>query len=88
MANEIKVIGGFILGAAVGTAAGMLMAPDSGKKTRKLIMNKTSELTDELTDNINKSLESAKKNYNEKVDEYTKTGHKALDNIKESVKTH
>ncbi|HCM76201.1 MAG TPA: YtxH domain-containing protein [Cytophagales bacterium] len=37
----LKVAGGMLAGAAAGAIAGMLLAPDSGKNTRKKIADKT-----------------------------------------------
>lgn len=88
MNSEFKVFGGFLLGAIVGTAAGLLIAPDSGKKTRKMLRDKGEEFKDDLSSTLNESVENAKKNFNKKVDEYSKSGHKILEQLKDSVKTH
>ena len=37
--NASSIAGGFIIGALVGTAVGVLLAPHKGKKTRKIIRN-------------------------------------------------
>ena len=84
--STMKVFGSFLLGVAVGTATGILIAPDDGKKTRKMLSKKTDELKRELTNNLTKSLDSFRQTYNSRVDEYTKSGHKTLDHLKDAVK--
>lgn len=46
--NVSKVIGSLVAGAAVGLAAGILLAPDKGKKTREKLLEDAKELTDKL----------------------------------------
>lgn len=86
MSNSLKVFGSFLLGAAVGTVTGVLIAPDDGKKTRKMLAKKSEDIKRELTDTLNKSMDSFRQTYNTRVDEYTKSGHKTLDHLKDAVK--
>ncbi len=37
MNTTAKVLGGFLLGAALGTATGLLISPASGRKNRKML---------------------------------------------------
>ncbi|KAF1299077.1 hypothetical protein BAU15_00070 [Enterococcus sp. JM4C] len=46
---------GLLFGSLTGAAAGLLLAPDSGKKTREKIISEIDETTD-LTMNVNESL--------------------------------
>jgi len=55
MSSDQKVIVGFLLGAAAGTLAGILLAPNSGEETRKKIADKATDLKDELSTQINSS---------------------------------
>ena len=48
--NLANNIGWFVAGAVVGIAAAILMAPQSGKKTRQLISDKTQQGKDAVTD--------------------------------------
>ena len=48
MTNDQKVIVGFLVGAAAGALAGILLAPDSGDQTRKKIVSKANDLKDDL----------------------------------------
>ncbi|HXB95075.1 MAG TPA: YtxH domain-containing protein [Puia sp.] len=45
-----KILLGFIAGAAIGGALGILLAPDKGSETRRKIMEKGSDLGDSLAD--------------------------------------
>jgi gas vesicle protein len=45
-----KILIGFLAGAAIGGALGILLAPDKGTETRKKILAKGSDLGDSLTD--------------------------------------
>lgn len=49
MSNS-KVLVGFLVGAAVGGALGLLLAPDKGTETRRKIMEKGADLSDSLAD--------------------------------------
>ena len=48
MSKESKFLTGIVIGAIVGAAAGILLAPESGEETRKKIADKTSELKEDL----------------------------------------
>ncbi len=56
-----KVFFGFVLGAAVGVAAGLLFAPGSGEETRKMIRDKSKEYTDDLAEVLDSKLDDIKK---------------------------
>ena len=81
-----KIIGGFLAGAMLGVAAGLLMAPESGKKTRKRILNKSRELTDEVAKTVTKGLDTVRSTYNEKVDQFADAGKSTIDTAKERIK--
>ncbi len=50
MSNTSKILLGFIAGAAIGGALGILLAPDKGSETRRKIVEKGSDLGDSITD--------------------------------------
>jgi gas vesicle protein len=50
MNNNSKILLGFIAGAAIGGALGILMAPDKGSETRRRIVEKGNDLGDSLSD--------------------------------------
>lgn len=45
-----KLFLGFIAGAAIGGALGILLAPDKGSETRRKLMEKGSDLGDSITE--------------------------------------
>ena len=59
--DSIKLIGALLLGAAVGGALGILMAPDKGSETRKKILAKGDDLTETLKDKFQDFLDEVKK---------------------------
>ncbi|MFZ1806928.1 MAG: YtxH domain-containing protein [Cyclobacteriaceae bacterium] len=86
MNTKTKVIGGFIIGAALGAASGLMLAPSSGRKTRKKLKAESKRLANELIEKANESLDSAKKAYNHKIEEYTKNGKSSIDHLTETIK--
>ena len=57
MKSEQRVLLGFIVGAAAGIAAGMLLAPSAGKIVRKQIGDKANSLTHDLSDQLGINLD-------------------------------
>ena len=49
MNNNSKILLGFIAGAAIGGALGILLAPDKGSETRRKIVEKGSDLGDSIS---------------------------------------
>jgi gas vesicle protein len=76
--DAFKILAGFFVGAMGGLLAGMLIAPDSGKGTRKKISNTAHKIQHELHDFAEDTLEATKKSIAESVDELVK-GHKDKD---------
>ncbi len=86
MNTTMKVIGGFLLGAAVGTATGVLIAPSSGRKTRKLLMNKSGDFAKQVRDSVDDYLDGIKDAYNDKVDAVATNGKSSIESLRKSVK--
>ena len=64
--DNVKLIGALLLGAAVGGALGILLAPDKGSETRKKILAKSDDLTDSLKE---KFTEAEWNNYQSLIEE-------------------
>ncbi len=58
-----KLLAGVVIGAAVGTAIGILFAPESGKDTRKKLAKKGADLGDTLKGKINEFGEVLQEKY-------------------------
>lgn len=86
MNTTSKIIGGFLTGAMIGVAAGLLMAPQSGKRTRKKILDKSREFSDEVAKTVSKGLGTVKSTYNQKVEELANMGKSTIDSGKERIK--
>ncbi len=50
--NTSRIILGFVAGAAVGAALGILFAPDKGVETRKKLKQKIADLEDRIKEDI------------------------------------
>ena len=72
--DEIKIIAGFMIGALGGLLTGLLIAPDSGKGTRRRISDTASKLRHDIHDLAEETLEATKKSISETVDDLVK-GH-------------
>ena len=59
MSNS-KILLGFVVGAAVGAALGILFAPDNGKETRRKISEKGNDLADDLKDKFSDLVDGVK----------------------------
>jgi gas vesicle protein len=59
--NNGKLIGALLLGAAIGGALGILFAPDKGSATRKKILTKGEDVTDDLKEKFNDLIAEVKK---------------------------
>lgn len=86
MNSTFKYLGAFVTGVALGVAAGILIAPESGRKTRRKLLNESRRLKDQLSDSVTKSIDSVKSSYNKKIDEYAKAGKGALESTRETLK--
>lgn len=76
-----KIIAGFLVGAAVGAIAGILLAPDKGSVTRKKISDKASEAGGAVKDKLSDKLEDLKEYVASKLDKVKSR----VDEFEESV---
>lgn len=86
MRDTKKLIGGLIAGAAVGIAVGLLLAPRSGQKTRKKLLNSSVRMKDDVMSSVEDSLDTIRKQFNHKIDQIAKGGKEIINNASERVK--
>ncbi len=66
--NSGKVVLGVLAGLATGAFLGILFAPDKGVNTRKKIMSKGEDLTDDLRGKFNDFLDQMERKYSDVKD--------------------
>jgi len=67
--NAKNLIGGFIAGAAMGVAAGLLLAPASGVKTRKKLVTDGMKVKKNVVDYVESSIDTLRSQFNRKIDQ-------------------
>src|SRR5690606_734809 len=70
----MRFITGIILGALAGAAAGLLMAPESGKKTRDRLQKDTRKMKKDFEKSLYHNLNDLKKSFNETIDKVALSG--------------
>ena len=85
MKTGLKVTAGFVAGATTGALLGLLFAPNSGKKTRKLVAREVRDVEEELERSAQKKLRKAKETLTDKVDELTEAGKEAIGSLKKNL---
>ena len=81
-----NLIGGLIVGAAIGIAAGLLLAPRSGAKTKRKLMRGTMKLKRDVVDYVDGSVEELRNQFNQKIDHLAKRSKETINNVSERVK--
>lgn len=76
--DAFKILTGFFVGAMGGVLTGLLIAPDSGKGTRKKINETANKIKNDLSDFADETLEATKKSISESIDDLAKN-HKEKD---------
>ncbi|MEO8761311.1 MAG: YtxH domain-containing protein [Bacteroidia bacterium] len=79
--NNTKIIGALLLGAAVGVAIGILLAPDKGSETRKKMSEGATDLANDAEEEIKDVIDALKK----KITEMENTLSNGLDEAKKMV---
>jgi gas vesicle protein len=79
---------GFLIGAAAGTAASILMAPQSGRQTRELVRYKATQLrqlAEQTADEARQKVETLKDDARLQAQNLAQSGREMLDQQKERV---
>ena len=63
MNTTVKVLSGFLAGAALGTIAGVLIAPDRGSNTRKKIKDESKRLSHDITESVTHAVDALTHSY-------------------------
>ena len=71
--SKIKIVEGALIGAALGFAAGMILAPESGKKLREDIKNKSADFYKSVAPKIKKMKKMTEKGYNNFIEKAAET---------------
>jgi gas vesicle protein len=96
--NDVNQVGGFFAGLLIGGLAGavamLLLAPQSGKRTRAQIQLKSMELREQTTEAVEDALKQTRTkgrqiraDVREKADELQQRGQAVLDEQKERLST-
>ena len=72
---------GLLIGGLAGALTMLLVAPQSGKRTRRQIRRKALELRDQVADSAEEAREQAEKKLDKAVDRVRKVRHEALDRV-------
>jgi gas vesicle protein len=75
----VGILGGLIIGSVAGAVAMLLLAPQSGKKTRMLIQDKGIELRDRATGMVDEAFEQVRSN----TSKMTTSGLQKADELKQ-----
>ncbi|MEQ8359771.1 MAG: YtxH domain-containing protein [Cytophagales bacterium] len=82
----MKNLGIFLTGAITGAAIGVLLAPNSGEKTRKLLAKEVDSTMQDWEKTLAKTSKEMKAEYNKKLEDLTKHGKEWVNEAKEAVK--
>jgi len=83
--NAKSLIGGLLAGAALGVAIGILLAPESGSKTRENIAKGSRKLVDGLKGSVQDSVDSLRKKFGS-AEEVVKTARENSNSAFEKMK--
>ncbi len=78
----MKSLPGILIGLAAGAVLGLLLAPASGKKTRKRINHESESFFKSLQDQLQEGLESIKDQYNDTLESAGSTTKDAVKSAK------
>ena len=82
----MKSLPGILVGLAVGAVVGLLIAPESGKKTRKRITSESDSFFKDLQDQLQSGLDNIKSQYNDYVDAAADKSQDVVSQVKKKAK--
>jgi len=81
-----RMIGGLLAAVAIGAAIGILLAPNSGERTRSKLIRGSRKLTDDLQETVEESIDALKVKFNSGVDEVVRKGKEIINHTSDRVK--
>lgn len=78
MQSQKSLIGGVLIGGAIGVVAGLLLAPQSGQQLRKKIARRTRDIKDDMVDSVSETIDTVRTQFNDKVNKLAANGKAAL----------
>lgn len=81
-----NLMGGLIVGAALGITAGLLLAPRSGDKTKKKLMKGSLKLKRDVVNYVDGSVDELRSQFNDKIDQLAKRSKETINHVSDRVK--
>ncbi|GAB3895626.1 YtxH domain-containing protein [Spirosoma agri] len=81
----MKSLPGIVVGLAVGAVVGLLLAPESGKKTRKRITSESDSFFKDLQDQLQSGLDNIRSQYNDYVDNASEKTQDVVSKVKKKA---
>lgn len=88
MKGSQKLIGGLIAAGAIGVTIGLLLAPSSGEKTRKKLIDGSLKLKGDFMSSVDASIEALRKQLNARIDQLAKGGKDIVNKTSDKVKVN
>lgn len=82
----MKNLGIFLTGAITGALAGIIFAPNTGSKTRKLIAKEMDHTIKDWEKTLAKTTKDIRTEYNRKLDDFSKQGKEWMTEAKEAIR--
>lgn len=82
MKDSLKIVAGILVGATAGAVAGLLLAPESGKKTRKKLANESDKIKGFVKDTVDEKFKEAQSAYKNIEEKFVSNGKEVIENVK------